>query len=155
MVPAGGPFSGICSSVITICSRCHLLGPGRTPAAQLQSGKPAFSRPCVVFRFPPSTPPPVWLVSSLASHTHSHASFLSQIMTAFFLSTSRAVLAVHWYFIPDIIYSRYYFPRIPYSAISLSASFPFEPNTHMFKIYFSHVLFFFPSSAVLTVITWE
>lgn len=56
-----------------------------------------------------------------------------------------AFLAAHCYFIPEHHLLSLFFIHISYSANSFRVSSPFEPNTHIFKIYFSHI----PSSAVL------
>lgn len=95
-------------------------------------------------------PPPFCWCPPWPPCTHSHASSPSPVTTACSLSSCCAVLAAHCHFIADIIYSHYCLLRISHSASSLSVSSAFVPNTHMSKIYFSYVLFFPPSSAVLT-----
>lgn len=78
-----------------------------------------------------------------------HLFFLTLVTIAFLLYLYHTFLAVHCYYIPEHYLLSLFFIRISYSENSLRVSSPFESNTYIFKIYFSHVLSFYPGSAVL------
>lgn len=97
------------------------------------------------------------------SHTYSHAFFdfchhcHPSLVTSRFPGGSLSLYS--WTLSTFIIF----FLRVSYSSNSLTVSFPFELNTYIFKIYFSHALSFYPSwfscAQILTAIRvtggWE